>query len=1650
MLSAAQHAAAAYAVSAEDADRLLEEEDTSYSSRSSEVDFVEQWLDGVLGTTLQKSLRGKNVSSEVASSSQRLLLGHRHLFHRGLTRDVHDRLHRALLVHATAFQHLLETEVLGNLPESELKEAAENLLAEASHRTERLLEEVPATEVARLRNSVDLATAALSNSEESSLQFATDHLFPVLVRAKHHVADFSANASRQIEAAHARYVSLEKENEELQQNLRDVQASAGSAVERMEQAESELASLKEDLDHELLVHRSEMVGMQKRVTTTKDEVVQLTKRLGEALREVDRLGDEVHELRMVETLKAPVQDESDDDGSGGERGEEEQEEQEGRKQQDNATTTATATTNADENSVVDSAAAAGGARAAGGGGENIFAGHTHQEQSKMEEDPHEWVPTSHLQLLRAGERAAKQLYADEIKKTAMLERRIEGFETKLSDKDDEIRAVQSDYDVLDSALKYAKSNHENTKKLLESAREAGEAIKAENANLELLIGEKSDVIESLAKETSQHASTKDKALQILEDLKSTNQNVAEDNERLKAQHAKMHRELEAIRLEDAALKDQLIARTKDNEESTRQIAAIHEQHTEARAELMKTKQSMNKFEVQARDSYDSRVAAEEEAGRMTAAKNELITKIQERDEEYASAKAKATVEKSNLQTELTMSQQQNTSMSAQIADYKIMETEHYSLQKSHSTLVAEHAKLEGEHEALTEKSAKQEEEIHELVETINVKNGVIDEREVTIGEHEETIMVQTRKITHQEEHVKKLEADITQLEDTNRKVAAELEATEAERVRLHNGYEAAKRQISSLYKELKDVMAKNADLTSRLSAREHEVTEKSHMIAKLLATEKWHRAFQASESERMMRELGAMGLSTETMAEGLLQLVDSIDIELRGRDDVKARIESLQSEMDDTTTRVSEQKEAVTKQLEEQKTEAKVREEEIQSSEEKLQKEVAQLREQKKRELLEKADEYMSTISSESQEHLETAESATPNDIRHLLTDTKTRLRESTEALVNMREQVHRLGQVEAENDNLKRRLEQQMLKMKQMQKEFDAERALLTTERNTSEHRFAAENQTRMWREKYAWMLSNKLKDAKIQLLQVGKQPTVSTRGTQTSYAELWCRTILDPKDVQEQERTWVSDVQQTSSVGTTRLSLRRLSELISAVYQAKVQDDSAAARKGVAPKQLSDFIFFYMIRRYGIPDTAMKSLGEMYRAVKAHLVVPEILRFALAAKLVTEEEAKALSMINEDDDDGGGGGGGVQVRDHHHEGEGAADVFINDEAVQAAMLRAAEHVAQEKEKAAAPAAAALAAAAEDVAAAPLLPPPQPQPTRIATPSQYPTETVRYESSLKNRRSLVATATVRSNVATPRSPRYDSPMMVDLPRAALTPRTQQLSLRPHTTGGHAHRGQQGGERRRVGTHSELVYAGWRGLPSRITSRGRAGASVSRGGIGSGLQSLVSTPRGSDVMVGDPGDSQGGGGGGGGGGGSGTTTPRMQAPALTWQQFAPSEETTTMPPTTTTTTERALAVPNCTSLLGLSLKENMHHALGLDMRELVNVCVPWADPLPLLVHPLAERANEVATGYPGIEAALKLVQKSSDLFATMDLGLFVSPEQLPQLHMLMERAADVLHVDEFKLPRLYVKQHAEADSFAYAPEGAHPCIVCSRLASSSC
>ena len=37
--------------------------------------------------------------------------------------------------------------------------------------------------------------------------------------------------------------------------------------------------------------------------------------------------------------------------------------------------------------------------------------------------------------------------------------------------------------------------------------------------------------------------------------------------------------------------------------------------------------------------------------------------------------------------------------------------------------------------------------------------------------------------------------------------------------------------------------------------------------------------------------------------------------------------------------------------------------------------------------------------------------------------------------------------------------------------------------------------------------------------------------------------------------------------------------------------------------------------------------------------------------------------------------------------------------------------------------------------------------------------------------------------------------------------------------------------------------------------------------------------------------------------------------------------------------------------------------------------------------------------------------------------------------------ADVLHVDEFKLPRLYVKQHAEADSFAYAPEGAHPCIV---------
>ena len=62
---------------------------------------------------------------------------------------------------------------------------------------------------------------------------------------------------------------------------------------------------------------------------------------------------------------------------------------------------------------------------------------------------------------------------------------------------------------------------------------------------------------------------------------------------------------------------------------------------------------------------------------------------------------------------------------------------------------------------------------------------------------------------------------------------------------------------------------------------------------------------------------------------------------------------------------------------------------------------------------------------------------------------------------------------------------------------------------------------------------------------------------------------------------------------------------------------------------------------------------------------------------------------------------------------------------------------------------------------------------------------------------------------------------------------------------------------------------------------------------------------------------------------------------------------------------------------------------------------------------------------------------------SIDLGLEVTETQLPQLHVLLERAADVMHYSDHAIPKLFVKPYPAAESFAYAPRSMHPCIVLS-------
>ena len=71
--------------------------------------------------------------------------------------------------------------------------------------------------------------------------------------------------------------------------MRELEETANAAVERARAVTEGFDALSGDVEHERFVHRAEMNGMQKRMASYNNEVVELTTRLGEAMRTIDGL-----------------------------------------------------------------------------------------------------------------------------------------------------------------------------------------------------------------------------------------------------------------------------------------------------------------------------------------------------------------------------------------------------------------------------------------------------------------------------------------------------------------------------------------------------------------------------------------------------------------------------------------------------------------------------------------------------------------------------------------------------------------------------------------------------------------------------------------------------------------------------------------------------------------------------------------------------------------------------------------------------------------------------------------------------------------------------------------------------------------------------------------------------------------------------------------------------------------------------------------------------------------------------------------------------------------------------------------------------------------------------------------------------------------
>ena len=291
----------------------------------------------------------------------------------------------------------------------------------------------------------------------------------------------------------------------------------------------------------------------------------------------------------------------------------------------------------------------------------------------------------------------------------------------------------------------------------------------------------------------------------------------------------------------------------------------------------------------------------------------------------------------------------------------------------------------------------------------------------------------------------------------------------------------------------------------------------------------------------------------------------------------------------------------------------------------------------------------------------------------------ETELREETETRADDAEA--RLAATKAELESERAAGENSGMSIKSLRAELSAEQESHADAVARLEARVKSEVAARKWREKYAADISDKLADAKRALQSLGTRKVVSTRATQTQYAELWTRSVMaaDGTDkAAEFRRNWLQRVAGAEGAGASQrvMTAANLMHLITELYAEKVRHDAASARQGKEPAELPEFTHNFFFKRYGLPEPTEARLVEFVASVLAHQDVPEVAAFGLACGVLSEggatgdplKQPGASKLLSARD----GAGGALDAEDEKGDGDDAEGLaLVNSQLRHACIVR-------------------------------------------------------------------------------------------------------------------------------------------------------------------------------------------------------------------------------------------------------------------------------------------------------------------------------------------------------------------------------------------